>query len=207
MSKFPLLSTYRLLAFLLAVILAGIGFVLLFVRTSFQGSVVGGLDWALLFWIWALGIGVVAELILLFLKIEDHLDHIKQDINQNKSNTDELIQILLDVADNLEDDFKRVKRDTSQNKLRQNVPSEKAPLSIDDVTLKGTVKQDTFVRKSSERHTDSDRKLTRGTDITLYGRIPNGTWVEIDGDGKSWVRVADLLIDGDVTSLPVVKPS
>jgi len=209
MSKFPMLANYRIVAIILAVIAVIFG-VISAISTATISIDYGqrtrfdlGTFLVVLFpfLIGAFFLAVVAELILLALRIEDHLDVMRslQEKDRNitrarDQNPDEWIPPTVKARHEIDtpESFYRIAQENDQG-----------------VTLKATViRYQTVAMQTPNQESLIFRgAIKKGTELTLFGRTPDSSWVEVEGSGRSWVEAAHLQIQGDVMTLPIIEPA
>jgi|SRR5664279_586610 len=200
MSKFPLLDTYRTLAVILAVIVVIAGFfAALSAATAFEQAFNVGTF--IVAWLPFLGgafsLGVFAELIQLFLNIEDHLEHIK--IASERQGV-QLTRALENTA------ATSSSRPTSSGGSTSSTQTRASSQPAIEIFARVQAKATTSVCTKPETAFASGQ-LNSGQTITVYGRNSDSTWLSIGRTGKLWIDAADVqVVEGDVGRLPIVQP-
>lgn len=209
MDRFPMLTTYKALltggAILLVV--AGLFMALDAARTpvGFRGETKFEFGVFLLTFI-PIGIGafmlaVSAELISLFLTIENRLYEIQLNTSERKPPP--------------------FRASGDRYSEQRSIPSPAQPVVLSNASLsaeRATVSQSgshkvlatvttsnrTLVYQRPNKLAPPHRIAAFGEDVTLVARTDDCTWVKIDASYDGWINSADLTLHGDVYDLPVV---
>lgn len=210
MSKFPLLTNYRTIAILLAVITVVVGVIAAIStatisidygqRTRFE---LGTFVFVLFpFLVGAFVLAVLAEMISLALHMEDHLDVLRsfQEKDRNITRRDSFADLAFSGPPTVK---ARHETDTSESFYRI------AQENHAGVTLKAAVirYQTIALQTPGQENMIFRGAIKQGTELSLYGRTSDGDWVEIEGTGRSWVEAVHLQIEGDVMTLPIIAPA
>jgi hypothetical protein len=199
MSKFPLLNLYRSLAIAFAIITL-VGGVLVGLADS-RGvfSFTTFLAPSLPFFVAAFALGIVAELIQLLLKMEDHLDHIRR-ANERNSSPSTPTESKVQSASSQLSSSSPYTYSTRQVSQRNQNPYEP--------TVRVSVKILTYLHTEPAASAPSSSTLSQGQTITVYGRNDDSTWLSVSRMGKFWISVIDVdIIEGHISNLPILKPS
>lgn len=201
MNRFPMLSTYAGLLQLLAaaiILIGGVGSILVadnsesgfdVVRLA-VGLVATGLS--------ALPLLALAEIIGLFLTMEDHLLHIREALSN----------VSLNSAPASHMGTGRVPGHSVSPPVPLATPSTPNPVAR-VAGLTAVVNTEwTPIRNSPIERVLAAGELLFGVTVTLIGRTEDSQWAQVQNEGPKprWVRVADLLIDGDIRTLPITFP-
>ena len=204
MSKFPLLNTYRSLAIILAVIVVIAGILsALGAASLFRGFDLGiFIITTIPFLGGAFALGVVAELILLLLRIEDHLEHIRH------ASERPLTQAVA-AAENSPTSSRASSSASppSTSSYRSTTPAASTSRQMPDaITVRIQVKvKSTSFRIKPDAAADVSGSLNFDQSITVYGRNTDATWLTISKIGRLWIDVSDVdVIEGDIDKLPVI---
>ncbi|MBI5668035.1 MAG: SH3 domain-containing protein [Chloroflexi bacterium] len=78
------------------------------------------------------------------------------------------------------------------------------PTAVVLVTVSATVDTARLnVRRGPGPEYDEVRQLSRGQAITIIGRNDDGSWVQLDSADQQWVNAQYVIINGNVSTLPV----
>lgn len=211
MGKFSLLKFYRRLL-RIAAVLSLLGSVAMFLFTPLRGTYSYSSDLliafvaALPFLGLSLGFGIIAEIITLFLHMEDHLDKMRQEqartnqllLNPPQGRTVSPASNPTAMGENLStfDPF-------SAAGPSQAVRSTPKLASFLDSTI---VAYAAFVYDQPDEHSKLLGRVLRGRAVKLYGRDASSQWVCGDTTGTKWIRVSQLSVSGDISTLPIITP-
>ena len=199
MGKFSLLKFYRRLL-RIAAVLSLLGSVAMFLFTPLRGTYSYSSDLliafvaALPFLGLSLGFGIIAEIITLFLHMEDHLDKMRQE--QARTN-----QLLLNPPQGRT--VSPASNPFSAAGPSQAVRSTPKLASFLDSTI---VAYAAFVYDQPDEHSKLLGRVLRGRAVKLYGRDASSQWVCGDTTGTKWIRVSQLSVSGDISTLPIITP-
>lgn len=183
-----MLKLYRLLLWFVA----GIGLLVAF--TGFaatmqisRNSFVAGLTASIPGLVIALGAGVLAELITLFVRIEHHLDEMKQE--QRRTNS-----ILAGGSG-------------TQPEVDGPVPLSDSSTVVPPGALTGTA----MIYRRVTLYTLPDKSHKWGTVnpdyvAVVFGRTRDNQWLSVHQSGRLWASASDFSVNGDISTLPVINP-
>lgn len=218
MNKFPMLGFYKNAAYVLGGLTLLGGFIIAIQaanNTFYAGFQFGTFLTSFIAFALAAGsLFVLAEFIGLALRIEDHLDLMRQNderfhsaLNKNLNNS------LTEIASTLSKLSAGSVGNASQSAAAEKaapvaqatVPTSKPPemeMTETGLQLKATVVPEmTIDRRSPDAMGEFFRTFKQGTVVTLTGRSADNQWVACTLGG--WINISDLEIAGDVQSLPI----
>jgi hypothetical protein len=212
MNKFPILNFYQNALNILGVIVLVGGFLIALTTSSSLGRSFGGgglivfVSAYLPFLISAIGLGITAEIIKLFLRIEDHLDQMQRMQRQllatrppmyseaAKSPSRSIEQPLSQKADNF------IRTDTYKAKQASKV------LENSDIWLEAIViPERTMIRARPNTKYGVRGAAMRGQVVRLLGRNADNTWAVMDKEASMWINVSELSVRGNLEALPIIE--
>lgn len=204
MDRFPMLTTYKTLLNGVAILIVVLG---LFVaidtaRVRVWGETRFEFDTFLLtfipFGIGAFILAVTAELVTLFLTIEERLYQIQYNTTPRPSQTDSQTASLGPGSS------------APQTAQPTDISRETAPPAVSQATgpkVRATVTAEdrTVVYQRPNKMSPPHRILVFGEDVTLVARTADCAWLKVDASYEGWIYSADLRLHGDFYDLPIVS--
>jgi hypothetical protein len=148
----------------------------------------GGLGVILGFGSVALGLVVSAEVIRLFLAMEEHLYEMRSYFSGLATSTQESMQPA------------RPPQTTAIYTPTRVTASGSAPKSV---ALRGTVKPERTLIVGTPGVRMARAIAAQNQVLKLIGRTQDQRWVQVELKSEAWVETSDLSIEGDVSTLPV----
>ncbi len=218
MNKFPMLGFYKNAAYILGSLTLLGGFIIAIQaanNTFYAGFQFGTFLTSFIAFALAAGsLFVLAEFISLALRIEDHLDLMRQNderfhsaLNKNLNNS------LTEIASTLSKLSARAVGNASQSAAAEKAapvaqataPASEPPETVavqPGIQLDATViPERAILRRTPTAKGAVYRAFKQGTVVVLAGRNADSQWVECIAGG--WAAISDLEIAGDVQSLPI----
>lgn len=172
-------------------------------RTEFQFGVF--LLTFIPFGIGAFMLAVSAELITLFLTIEDRLYQIQYNTTPNLQSDTTPSQSAPQTASQPAFSESTAQPNVTADASRETVFPAISPTTARKVRATVAAPDRTLVRQRPNKLAPAYRIAVFGEDVTLVARTDDCAWVKIDASYDGWINSADLTLHGDVYDLPVVS--
>lgn len=213
MKRFPLLNTYKVLLYVVAVLVPVAG-LLVSLGTASVTIREYGLEYRIErdfrfevflttfipFIIGAFFLAVSAEVIGLFLTIEERLYQIQHNTTPSQSTPQTGSQKGYSDAG-----ISALPTVQPPNISRATVPPADSQAATHKIRATVTAPERALIRPRPNEMAPANRMARSGRDVMLVGRTADGAWVKIDASFDGWINSADLAIQGNIYDLPVVS--
>jgi hypothetical protein len=155
----------------------------------------------------AFTLGVVAELILMALKIEDHLDDIIEATQKTAANTTSLLErpVAAPVAAVAVPANAAASVSAQRNSYNPPPGLAPAPVVVDN-SVQVQARVPITIRTRPAADAPSAGELGVGQSIHVYGRNPDSSWLSLSSSGRTWLNAQDVvLMAGVLGNLPVIQ--
>jgi len=206
MKRFPLLNSYKVLLYVVAVLVLVVGFLISLGNASMSVWGETGFQFGeflvtfIPFILGAFFLAVSAEVIGLFLTIEERLYQIQLNTTPSQSTPQTGFQRgYWDVGISAPP--------TGQPPNMSGATAYPADSQATTHKIRATVTapERALIRQQPNEMAPANRMARSGRDVMLVGRTADGAWVKIDAPFDAWINSADLAIQGKIYDLPVVS--